>query len=280
MPRSRAGSVNRIGRGFRLMRASWQVLKADRELILLPVLAFMAIAAAAASLFALASAVGPGTGRSAVPRLAFIFVFLFATHFIGIFANAAVVGAATIRLAGGDPTVGDGLRLATSRAGKIAGWAVIAATVGLVLRAIEQRAGFVGRIVISFAGATWSVVTFFVVPVLLYEPLDVRDSIKRSGHLFTERWGEQFTGTASIGLAMAVMMVPAIALGVLLVDLQPLLGLMALVAAIGLLGAAGSAMSGIFSAALYHYATTGRLPGAFTEDDLRGSFRPRRRSIL
>src|SRR5690606_10011705 len=43
---------------------------------------------------------------------------------------------------GGDPPVRDGLRIAWSRKGAILGYAGIAATVGMILRAIEQRVGF------------------------------------------------------------------------------------------------------------------------------------------
>jgi hypothetical protein len=203
------------------------------------------------------------------------FGFYFVTYFISIYFNAAVVGAAMKRLEGGDPTLADGLRAASSKLGKIAGWAAVAATVGLILRSLEERAGFLGRIAIAIVGAAWSAITFFVVPVLLFEEAGVGEGLKRSGRLFKERWGEQFTGTVGIGLAMFLIALPVIAVAALLYAVTPWLGIAFGVLAIGLLAAVGSALSGVFNAALYRYATKGEASGAFTAEDLNGTFRPR-----
>jgi hypothetical protein len=274
--------MERIARGFRLVGASWRVLKADRELMLLPVLSFLAMGGVAATLFLVAWGVGlPGEGET--PTILHYFLlglFYFLSSFIAIFFNAAVVGAATIRLQGGDPTVRDGLRMASSKIDKIFAWAALTATVGLILRALEERAGFIGRLVIAIVGAAWSAVTFFVIPVLLYEPLGVTDSVKRSASIFKQRWGEQFVGNVSIGLAIVIVALPVALVVGGLIAAAPALGIPVGVLAFGLLGAAGSALSGIFNAALYRYATTGEALGAFTEDDLRGAFRPRGRRGL
>jgi hypothetical protein len=270
--------MERISRGFRLLGASWEVLKADRELMLLPVFSFLALLAVAGTLFAAAWGVGlPHNGESpTVFHYFLIALFYFVSYFIGIFFNAAVVGAAMIRLNGGDPTLRDGIKAASDKIGKIAGWAAVAASVGLVLRALEERAGFLGRIVIAIVGAAWSAVTFFVVPILLFEPLGVVDSVKRSGSLFKQRWGEQFVGNVSIGLAMMILSLPVILLAVAIGAAVVPLGIAVGVLGMGILSAAGGAMSGIFNAALYRFATTGTASGPFSEDDLRGAFRPRR----
>lgn len=270
--------MERISRGFRLIGASWQVLKADRELMVLPVISFIATALVAASFFAAAWGVGlPAEGES--PQLlhyVLMGLFYFSASFIAIFFNAAVIGCATIRLEGGDPTVSDGLRLAGARVGKIAGWAALTSSIGLVLRALQERAGLLGRIAIAIVGAVWSAITFFVVPVLLYENLGTVESVKRSAQIFKARWGEQFTGNVSIGLAMFVVSIPLILVVGLLAAVAWPLALLVGVAGFGLLGAAGAALSGIFNAALYRYAVTGAAGGAFSEDDLRGAFRPKR----
>ena len=82
-------------------------------------------------------------------------------YFVAIFFNTALVGAAMIRMDGGNPTLRDGLAIARSRVGRIFGYAVIAATVGLLLQALEQRVGWVGRFVIKLIGVTWTLATFF-----------------------------------------------------------------------------------------------------------------------
>jgi hypothetical protein len=270
--------MERIRRGFRLLRASWEVLRSDKELLVLPVLSFLAIAAATALIGGLAWAGGLGSERESLTPLDYFYlgVFYFVAYFIGIFFNAAVVGAATIRLQGGDPTVGDGLRLARSKVGKIAAWAAISATVGLVLRSLEERFGFLGDIVVGLIGVVWGAVTFFVVPVLLYEPVGAVEGIKRSASIFRQRWGEQMTGNVAIGLAVFLLGLPAILVAVLVGLVSVPVGVVVGVLAIGALVATGTAVSGVFQAGLYRYATTGQAGGAFDAADLQSSFRPRK----
>jgi len=274
-----------IRRGFRLLGASWEVLKADRELLVLPVISFIFIMIASAGLgFMFWTGGAFEQGAEQFPRgpvdYVLLFVFYFVAYFIGIFFNAAVVGAATIRLDGGNPTLRDGLRAAWSVKGKIAWWAAVSATVGLILRALEERAGFLGRIVINIIGAAWSAVTFFVVPVLLYEPVGVGQGIKRSAKIFKQRWGETFVGAGAIGIAVFLIALPLAAvvgaIGMSSVVLAVIVGSLTF----GLLIAVSTALSGIFNAALYRYATTGQAPGAFSADDLNGSFKEKRRGLL
>jgi Family of unknown function (DUF6159) len=269
--------VERVRRAFRLLGASWEVLKADRELLVLPVVSFLAIVAASVP-FGLLIWRGGAVESEGLRAIDYVLqgVFYFVAYFIAIFFNAAVVGAAMIRLQGGDPTVRDGLRMAASKTGKIAGWAVISATVGVILRALEERFGFLGDLVVGLIGVAWGVVTYFVVPVLLYEPLGVFGSVKRSASIFRQRWGETFIGNGAIGLAMFLISLPLIAVTVGLVVLSPPLGIVVGVILIGGLIAVGSTLSGVYTSALYRYATAGEAPGAFAQSDLQASFRPKR----
>lgn len=116
-----------------------------------------------------------------------------------MYFNTALIGCATIRLEGGDPTLQDGLRIANENLRAIAGWALIAAIVGIILRALEERAEMLGKIVISLIGFAWTMATFFIVPVLIYEKLPVSKAIKRSAHVFKDTWGETFIGYFGLG---------------------------------------------------------------------------------
>lgn len=270
---------SRISRGFRLLGASWEVLRADKELLVLPLASLACMLLAAIPFIGGVVGLGvPGQGGHLSPaQWVLLGLYYIAVYAIGIFFSAAIVGAATIRLRGGDPTLGDGLRIAASHLHKILGWAVVAATVGLVLRSFEQKAGLLGRIVIAIVGAAWGAVTFLVVPVLLYEDVGVAGSVKRSAGLFRERWGEQFVGNGSIGIALFLLSLVPLGFGVAIAALgAPAIG----IAIVGLsflaLMTLASAMSGIFNAALYRYATTGEVSGPFSGDDLSGAFRPRR----
>jgi hypothetical protein len=198
--------------------------------------------------------------------------------FVSIFFNAAVIGTAMKRLKGEPATIRDGIALARQHVGTIFAWAVVTATVGMILRSLQERAGLLGRILLGIVGIAWTVLTFFVVPVILYEDAGVGQAIKRSGSIFRQRWGEQFIGNATIGIAIFLIALPIILIGGLLAATLPIVGIPVLVVAVGALMAVGAACTGVFNAALYRYATTGESSGAFSEADMMSSFRPRRGS--
>jgi Family of unknown function (DUF6159) len=267
-----------IARGFRLAKASWTVVRQDRELIALPILSFLCSLVVMA-VFALGAAgIGlPAQGRPASPGLYVLgFAFYVALSFVTVFFNAAVIGTAMKRLKGEPATLRDGLSLARAHLGAIFVWALITATVGMVIRTLQERSGILGRIVLGLIGFAWSVLTFFVIPVLLYEEGGVGDAIKRSGSIFRQRWGEQFVGNATIGLAIFLIAIPVVAVGGVVAAAAPIVGIPLLVIAVGAIMAVGAACSGVFNAALYRYATTGESSGAFTVEDMNSSFRPRR----
>jgi hypothetical protein len=201
----------------------------------------------------------------------------FVASFVSIFSTAAVVATADLYLQGRKPTLGDGVHVAATHVGRLALWAVVTTTVGLIIRVMEERAGIVGRLVLSLVGMAWSVATFMVVPVLLFEDLSTQDAVKRSAGLFRQKWGEQLVGNGSIGLAMILIGLVALVPVGLLFALSPVLGVVAGVVVFGALAAVSSALTGIFNAALYRYATTGAVGGPFSAEDLQGSFRTRRR---
>ncbi|MGZ5127931.1 MAG: DUF6159 family protein [Actinomycetota bacterium] len=271
--------MNSISRGFRLAKASWQVVREDRELLWLPVISFFCslIVMAVFALGALGIGLPENQSSQISPALYVLgFVMYVALAFVSIYFNAAVIGTAMKRLQGEDASIHDGLALARQHIGKIFVWAVITATVGMILRSLQERAGIIGRIVLGIVGIAWTVLTFFVVPVLLFEPVGVGDAIKRSGSIFRQRWGETFVGNGTIGIAIFLVSIPVLIVGGLIAAVVPALGIVLLVVAIGILMAIGSATTGVFNAALYRYATTGETSGAFSQEDMAASFRPKR----
>lgn len=268
--------MGRMERGFRVAKASWAVLREDTQLLILPLISAVAILVFAAAILLPAY---PSINAASANR-GFLYLLLaivyFVSTFVATFTNASIVGAATDRLNGGEGSVSTGVRLAWSKIDKIVAWSALTATVGLVLRVVEQRAGIFGAIVGRIVGVAWSVVTFLVVPVLLFEPVGAIDGVKRSAHLFKERWGEQFVGNASISIALFLLALPAVLVCVAVATVSTVLAIGLAVVAFGILMAMGGALSGIFNAALYQYAVNGAVFPGFSEDDLRGAFRPRR----
>jgi hypothetical protein len=270
--------VNSISRGFRLARASWGVVRDDPALLWLPVLSFICslvvIGVFALGMFGIGL---PDQGESpSIGIYVLGFVMYVALSFVTLFFNAAVIGTAMKRLKGEEASLSDGFALARAHVGRIFVWSVITATVGMIIRSLQERAGLIGRILLGIVGIAWSVLTYFVLPVLLYEEVGVGQAIKRSGSIFRQRWGEQFIGNATIGLAMFVIGIGVALVGGLVAAVVPVVGVPLLVIAFGALLAVGAACSGVFNAALYRYATTGESSGAFSIEDMNASFRPRR----
>jgi Family of unknown function (DUF6159) len=267
-----------LSRGFRLMKASWGVVRQDRQLLWLPVISFLCSLIVMA-VFAL-GAVGIGIPEQGESPSSALYVLLFVMYvvlsFVTVYFNAAVIGTAMKRLKGEDASIRDGLAMARQHVGQIFVWALITATVGMILRLLQERAGLLGRIVLGVIGLAWTVITFFVVPVILFEPETATGAIKRSASIFRQRWGEQFTGQATIGVAILLISIPVALIGGAIAAAAPVVGIPLLVIAIGVLAAIGAACTGVFNAALYRYATTGESSGAFTVEDMNSSFRPRR----
>jgi hypothetical protein len=278
--------MERIRRSWELLKASWSVVRADKELVAYPI--FSAIAGiVAAVLFVGAWLVTDGLDRAEGETLGLLdVVILFVFYLVGsaivIFFNAALIAAANIRLEGGDPSLGDGFRVALSRLPAIIAWAAITATVGLVLRAIAERGGAIGTVVSIIGGMAWGLVTFLVVPVLVVEGVGPVEALKRSAGLLRTTWGEQIVGNFSIGLILGLAFLAVAVVGGVLVavlaGVATVLGVGAavlLVAALIVIALVGTALSGVFNIALYRYAVGKDTGGYFPQSTLAGAFRSR-----
>lgn len=275
---------DRISRSWTLVKASAAVLRSDKELLLFPVISAIATLLVAAS-FAI-PVVGLRLfegGEIGVLGAIVGFLFYLCQYFVIFFFNTALVGAAMIRLEGGDPTVADGLRIARGKIGVILGYAAIAATVGLLLKAASERAGVFGRILIGLLGMAWTVGTFLVVPILVTRDVGPIDAVKESMTLLKRTWGENVAGNVGIGLAFGLLtglvVVVSIALVVGAAALGgPKLALLAVIfAVIAIAGVAvvQAALSGVYAAAVYRYAVDGQAPAGFAGPQLQAAFQPK-----
>ena len=256
----------RISRSWDLIKASAGVLSKDKELLVFPLLS------AISTLIVVAAFVLPAVGMGALDGLdkhgmspaVYVVAFLFylVQYFVIFFFNSALVGATMIRLDGGDPTLRDGLRIASSKALPILGYAAIAATVGMILRAIQERAGFFGKLLTGFLGVAWTLASFLVVPVLVTRDIGPIDAVKESALLLKKTWGENLIGQGGVGLVFGFIFAGLIFVGVAAIAAAVstgsgmLVALLAGILVIALMLAAliQSALSGIYSAALYRYA--------------------------
>lgn len=274
----------RFARSWSLLKASASVLRQDKELMVFPLVSTIAALIVVGSFIAPIFAFGwidqVDEGTPPVLLYAWLFLFYLVLYFVIFFFNTALVGAAMIRLCGGDPTVADGFRIAFGRIVPILGYAAIAATVGLLLRMIEERLGFIGRWIAGLLGAAWTVASFLVVPVLVVENVGPVDAVKKSVELLRKTWGENLIGNVGVGLAfflvylvlgLATAAAVAFAAGVDATLLMIVVGFA--VASFVVLALVQASLSGIYSAALYRYASEGDAGAAFAPNALEQAFR-------
>jgi hypothetical protein len=284
-----------LSRSWELVKASYAVLRADRELLIFPFVSMVGmiivtlIFSVPLFISGMFSSASQGSGLSNTQStIGYVVLFLFylATYTIIIYCNVALVGAAMIRLRGGDPTVSDGFRAAGEHITQILGYALISATVGVLLMVLRDRSGILGRIVAGLLDFAWNVVTFLVVPVLVVENLGPLDAIKRSGGLLRKTWGEQLVANAGIGLVFGLLgLVIVLIVGVPLFILAAAASSFALMVVailitillVALISLFGSALNGVFQAALYMYATTGDAGQYFDRNLIAGAFRQKSR---
>ena len=274
------------------MRASWEVLKQDKELLFFPLLSaigcVLVLASFAAPILALtdwqaagesmaagtAEALSASDGKVSadqIMQMLGLFLFYCCNYFVIIFFNAGLIACAEIRMEGGDPTVGDGLRAAWSRLPAILGWAVLAATVGLVLRMIEERSSLVGKIVAGLLGMAWSITSFLVVPILVIENEGPLSALQRSASMLKKTWGEQIIGNFSFGLIFIVLALPLALLLFVGIAAQSVALVVVSVMGFIVIALAQSALQGIFQAALYLYMRDGEAPEGFEVSALQES---------
>jgi hypothetical protein len=212
---------------------------------------------------------------------AILFAFYTVNYFVIVFFNSALVACAIIRFKGGDPTLADGLRAAVNRAPHILAWALLSATVGLILRVIESYSDKVGQIVAALLGGAWSIATYFVVPVLVVEQVNPFEAVQRSFAVLKKTWGEALTAQFGIGvitmLAVVVIGIVPLFAGITIIATAGNVWLGAALVVMGLLGMIGvslvsSTLDSILLAALYLYAAEGKAPDYFDESLLEGAF--------
>jgi hypothetical protein len=283
---------DRISASFELAKSSWAVLRKDKQLIIFPILSGVACFLVLLS-FALPFVFNPqwllALDDNAAARgfhlpwwtWVVLFAFYFCNYFVVAFFNAALISCALIRFNGGTPTVSDGLQAAASRMPQLLAWALVSATVGTILKVIENASDKAGQFITGLLGVAWTIMTYFVVPVLVVEKVGPFEAVKRSMAILRRTWGEALVGRMGIGFFLFLLMLPAVALFVVggaVFAAVPAIGLLVFAAAVlYLVGVAvvGAALQGIFVGALYQYAAHGEVPRGFDHGTMEQAFAPK-----
>jgi hypothetical protein len=257
--------------GKQILSASWNLLRQDRSLLFLPIMSAVLGLLAASIIFFPIFGVGVAADQDRVGASIGGILAALVASVVSIYFQVALVLAAFERVDGGDPTVGSALRAAWARKGPIIGWAILATTVGLVIRAIEQRLGTVGRLLGFAAGLAWAVATFLAVPVVAAEGMGPIDSVKRSAELIRQTWGTSLRTTLRFGILVVLAyigLIVAFIVGIAMIVSSSALGeavgivvvAASIVAFIGLATVCG-AISTYARAMIYRYSVGRPVPG-------------------
>jgi len=249
---------DRLSNGWTLAINSLKVLKENKQLIIFPVLSGISLVLIMGSFVLVFLGVNgwsdeniedPGT----IGNYLYLFLFYLVNYFIVVFFNMGLIHCTRLYFRGEEVSINAGLRFSLSRIGTIFSWAVFAATVGTILRIIQEESGIIGKIITGIIGIVWNIATFFVVPVIAYEDLGPIAAFKRSSQLMKQKWGESLGATFSFGLiqflAMIVLIIPLFFIGNMI---HPIGGIALAVMGVFIIATIFSAAQTIFVSAVYH----------------------------
>jgi hypothetical protein len=252
------GFLDRLSNGWNIAMSSFKVLKEKKDLVLFPILSSFAILLIAGSFFtgfgfAIDWDMDKLEGYNSPLYYFLIFIFYVINYFVVVFFNMALIHCTRLYFRGEEVSVRDGLKFSMSRIGVIFSWALLAATVGLILKIIQDELGWLGKIITGLIGVVWSIAVFFAVPVIAYENVGPFQAVKRSSQLMKQKWGESLAATFSFGLVQFIGII-VVGLPLFLIGsiVHPVAGIALAVVGVFLVISIISAAQTVFVSAIYH----------------------------
>lgn len=195
---------DRLSNGWKIAMSSFKVLKENKQLIVFPILSGISLILLS-GIFSLGILAAfnwnfENIELEGISQYLVAFGFYLINYFVVVFFNMALIHCTRLYFQGEEVTIEKGLKFSLSRIGVIFSWALFAATVGTILKAIQENSGIIGKIITGIIGIVWNVAVFFVIPVIAYEGLGPIAAFKRSSELMRQKWGESLAGTFSLGL--------------------------------------------------------------------------------
>lgn len=285
--------MNAFSRSWTITKLTFSVINKDRELIWFALLAFIFSALFSIAMifpWVIPALMKDGFSRESLHAFEYVIIFItyFGLAFIATFFNVCVVYTTRVRFEGGNATFWQSISFAFSRISLIIQWSLLSASVGLLLRILHQvvssfgKVGqIIGNILISLLGMAWSIITIFVVPVLVYEGLGPIDAIKKSVAVIKKTWGESLIKAIGFGLVQSVVIFIILAVcAALTYGLYAGFNWIGLAIGIGIAvvllfvnGLIFSVASKVYDTALYVYANNNLIAEGFNEEVIKGAFR-------
>ncbi len=248
---------DRIRNGWKLVMESFAVIRVNKSLLIFPILSAASMVLVTLSFIGANRALFiPGITNyyNSDPVVAWmtVFIFYFINYLVIVFFNVALVYCTQKIINGGKATIKEGIFFSFTRLHSILTWALISATVGVLLKNLENKHNILSGIVRGIFGVLWSLATFFIIPVMVYENLGVFKSIERSIWLIKNSWGESVSATFTFHIIGALVCLPFV---FLVFALHSFVAIILFVLAVLLITCVFSTAETIFVALAYQYAT-------------------------
>ena len=211
-------------------------------------------------------------------------LYLLAMYFATFF-NVAFYHEILAALRGESVSITRGLFFACRRWHAILLWSLFAGLVGVLIRVIEERLGFIGRIIAGFLGTVWSVASLFVIPAIAYhtEAVNPLRLLRESANAIRDTWGETLIGYVGLSFANLLILLLSIILMTAAVVVSALwqnywIIAVASVVWIGGLccwGYLSNVASQMYKGALYLYANERTIPTPYSEELLDSAWKHR-----
>ncbi len=249
--------ASRFSNGWEMGMTSLRILQSNPKLLLFPVFSSLSLLMVCGTFLggiAIASGLDFSGWTQDASGLQYLLLFGFylVNYFVIVFFNVGLVYCAKRIFEGHEVTLTEGLNFSYGRIGVILQWAALAATVGVVLKTIQENSGLLGKIIVGLIGMVWSIATYFVVPVIAFEGLSPIAAVKRSGAIIKEKWGESLSANIGFGVFYLVGYLIIIGAGLLLCfTIHPIAGIALGILAALVLHTIVSAAQTVFLAAAY-----------------------------
>ena len=263
------GLVTRLKMGLVLTKDSLLVIRHHPKLMLFPVLSGVA------GLIFLTLFLGITFGLMQISPeggvlLGLLVVYLVLT-FVSTFFTAALVHQTREVFDGKPVSIREGMNAAWGVKGPIFVWSLIAATVGVIINSLENSDSSAARILGTLFGLAWTILTFFIVPVIVFERPTVGEMFKRSGGLFKDTWGETPISLVAINIIGFIVVIPFALLGIAFIFTEAtaaiILGIAIILFGMLLSFLLSQTLQGVVKTSLYVYATEGKTPDEFGNVD-------------
>ncbi len=279
--------ARKISNTIELMKSSWHILKDDKQLLLFPLMSGICLSLVTVSFLIpllldpnirhllmsdSSSSTTTSTSVSAL-QYALLFLFYFCNYFVVTFFNTGLISCAIRRMHGENTTFTSGLWDALQRLHQIAGWSFIAASVGVIIQLIENKSDIIGKIVASILGMSFSIASFFVIPIMVTENKSPFAALSESKSLFFKSWGEQFIAYTCFGLILCLFWIPGVALFVIGFNLKSILCIVIATLYCIVMLLTQAALHAVFQAALFYYCKNGKTPMNFDATAMQMAFK-------